>query len=268
MARVSSRVLFGVLVLALTVALGCGGSEPSDLPDKVIDTPFVPPVNNTLTIADKHITHDLALTEERVPWSETGEKNPRILRLGRGGSMHIDGDEAIDLALLGDFTLELWIRPMGKSQPQILTMKGLRLSMHNGLLKVETSGEPLQGPELRSREWHHVAIVVEQQQLTVYVNGKRGSTKQVDATWAPKGAVTLGVTEGSNRGPFVGEMDNFRLVSGARYKKNFLPSQTFTPADTHFAYDFNGISRGTFVPATWGNKALLNGDANLVPGSI
>ena len=269
MARIGSRVLLGVLVLALAAAMGCGGSEPPDLPDKVIDTPFVPPVDDMLSIADKNVTRDLVFTDERQPWSEErGEKNPRILRLGRGGSLHIDKDEAIDMALLSDFTLELWIRPMGKTQPQILTMKGLKLNMQNGHLKLETSGEPLLGPELRSKEWHHLAIVVEQQQLTLYVNGNRASMKQVEATWAPSGAVTLGVTAGSNLGPYVGEIDNFRLVSGARYKQSFLPSQTFLPADTLFAYDFNGVSRGSLVPATWGAMAQLTRDAELVPGTI
>jgi hypothetical protein len=138
------------------------------------------------------------------------------------------------LARDGSFTLEFWLRPMGRAQPYgtcvdaggargfvIRTNNTGRLSFSSDRTwNVLASERPLD-----EQVWAHVALVHQGGVATRYLNGRALGTHNLDAGSLPPvlqlGSVTetVRLPEGGSREemvkPFVGDIDEFRLHARA-----------------------------------------------------
>jgi len=256
-------MLVGTLLLSLSMVLGCGGTEDPGLPQKHVFDP--PPPNEFAMAGEQTMVNDL------VKYDSTFKRQDvikRIVHLGQGGSLVIDKDEELNRILAEDFTLELWMKLDAASYQQVLGLDGLRIGVHASRVHVQAGDLTVAGPVIGAREWYHVMVVVKADTLMLFVNGILGGQARLDLTWAPRGSITVGGESRNESGPFVGDIDNLRVMSGALHDTDFAPVQTLSPADTSFSFDFNGTSRGDEVLSGAGHKAVLHGDAKLVPGSI
>lgn len=90
-------------------------------------------------------------------------------------------------------------------------------------------------PQLNT--WHHVAIVRNDSELTVYLDGVAGASIAVSGNFITASYWTLGANGQLNsvKEYLEGYLDDFRFTKNiARYRKNFTPSAY--PAGTEFGY--------------------------------
>ena len=121
--------------------------------------------------------------------------------------------------------------------------------------------------------WSHVAAVIDNSQIKVYVNGVLGAT----GTWGGLHDVTasasrqssIGAGAISNQAPrrFYGYIRNFRISDNSRYASNFTPSTELPSVDSDTDFLLGGLPYLKDQSAS--NHAItVNGNASLKPKSL
>jgi hypothetical protein len=95
-------------------------------------------------------------------------------------------------------------------------------------------------------QWHHVAVVRFQNNVTIYLNGTAIGTAPVKVTYNQSAPFRIGA-DGFRPG-FKGHMDNFRLTKGkALWGQNF----SIPPTINEFTASVDTVDYGTPVTLTW-----------------
>ena len=140
----------------------------------------------------------------------------------------------------GDFTIELWLRPVnaGKGSVWARVAETAQYPLQNGwaLVMTNANGENparigfqqssgafllFSSRPLYNDVWVHLAFVRASGRLMLFLNGKLdGETTYTDDLWRPGFAIG-GSLDGSWRELFNGFVDDFRVTKAARYTSDF-----------------------------------------------
>lgn len=152
---------------------------------------------------------------------------------------YITTPDHADWSLLGNFTVEAWVRRTAAGRDAIFTKYSaptagilfdvgpadeLRLILGAGSYITCSSG----ATTVPIGSWAHVAGVRNGGGLAVYINGTQVGTSAITGTVANSaGAVYLGRDPLDTTRDFGGHIDEFRFSNSARYTSNFTPSGPF-----------------------------------------
>lgn len=177
---------------------------------------------------------------------------------GPNGVLVFDGNSAVILGSTlpeaGDFTAECWVRAQPATSAGTVfgnagyggmsfewAYPGLSLTTPSAWVNVDhVPGTRRSGyviaemPETPSVSvWHHVAVVFERDVLRLYLDGAcvaRATTRGARRSGSRRFALGARIGEdGAAHSCFLGQIDNFRLSSVARYDGTFTPSLAFEP---------------------------------------
>jgi hypothetical protein len=138
----------------------------------------------------------------------------------------------------GDFTIELWYYQLSNGTYSGLIGKGAQLSTASDVWSLEFGGAGLifvpwvstssavQCAQPSMNAWHHVAVVRNGTDLTLYVDGVSMSNTYFNATIPTNASAPLVIGAGwyqpTSRG-YNGYIDELRIVKAAVYTANFTP---------------------------------------------
>ena len=185
------------------------------------------------------------------------------------GSSSIEVPRGTDFALGTTYTIEFWSKAATNSAGQIFTVmsqrdtsegidifyQGDKLVIRNG---VNVTGEPTPGV------WTHVAIVSDNNNLSVYYNGLSQSVNPVEAGNLQDDKYPLAI---GCRGPynnfqyFNGSLWGIRINNGVVYSTDFNPYEVALPPTnipgTVLLVNEYSASTGNFIDSSY-NKTLVN----------
>lgn len=189
------------------------------------------------------------------------------------GSSSIEVPRGTDFALGTTYTIEFWSKAATNSADQIFTVmsqidttqkesegidifyQGDKLVIRNG---VNVTGEPTPGV------WTHVAIVSDNNNLSVYYNGLSQSVDPVEAGSLQDDKYPLAI---GCRGPynnfqyFNGSLWGIRINNGVVYSTDFNPYEVALPPTnipgTVLLVNEYSASTGNFIDSSY-NKTLVN----------
>lgn len=165
-----------------------------------------------------------------------------------GASLAVTGGDAAGVSLprtdrfvpAGEFTAEFWVSTQAKQGTLIskrhtqsdATMlchidngkAGLSVAVGNG------EGGSGGGPILSDGRWHHLALVKQQTQLTVYVDGQQAVKIDSSEELSSNSPWKLGTS--FNRTPLAARFGGVRLSNNARYTGPFVPKKVFAKDGT------------------------------------
>ena len=121
--------------------------------------------------------------------------------------------------------------------------------------------------------WSHVAAVIDNSQIKVYVNGVLGATgtwnglHDAAAASSRESSIGAGVTSNSDPRRFDGYICDFRISDNARYTSNFTQSTEFLTVDSDTDFLLGNLPY--FKDQSTSNHAItVTGDASLKPLSL
>lgn len=138
-------------------------------------------------------------------------------------SILIPASPSLRLAAGGGFTFSAWVKvPSPEANAVIFEQRdgtnGLRVALDQGGVygRLQSGGAAAQTPKvpLPPGDWHHVALTVDTQGMTLYLDGAPQQTVAAKLS-ALGGDVTLGAGSGGS-GSFKGELDEVELSNAAR----------------------------------------------------
>ncbi len=161
---------------------------------------------------------------------------------GENAVMGLDGRflqaevaDSTGFAIPGDFTVELWARPdlrggsvqtlVSNSQYYELGARGFQLFLYDAgvagfrvVFSVGGKGQVTSTTTLPLREWHHVAGVLQGNQLRLYLDGRRDAALEgADTPIVNSGrAMFVGINEREGLNTYRGLMDEIRLWNRAK----------------------------------------------------
>jgi len=261
-------VLIVGLVAAMLVATGCVDTSWPDDPDMEVlepmpDPELVPGLVEVTSIPEGAGPVDL--TPRAAP------PNKQVLQIEAGGRLLVQRDDVLAQGLSGETTLEFWVWIETMEDQPLVRMGNVSLAIRDRRVRVQLDGAEVESAQVTSREWYHVALVSEADQLRLYVNGHMSGSTQAPTQWTlDHETVTFGGRE-EFVGAFCGKLDNIRLTNQALYyAQDFTPSQKVVALDNMaLAYDFDQ-QEGTEIEDLSGNerRGKIVGDAALVGGAI
>ena len=139
-----------------------------------------------------------------------------------GGGLKIQDE---DFSIDGDFTIETFVQPKDITNGGVIYSSGtghvLALSGASGKLSYDGSGDAIATtvPVVTANTWSHIAVVREDNLLTVFANGVSALQTTESATGSPLGTTefTIGMDSSSDN-IYSGFIDEFRITDGvARY---------------------------------------------------
>ena len=101
---------------------------------------------------------------------------------------------------------------------------------NTGIIATAASGE------ITDNDWHHIAVVRETNDYTVYLDGTGGTTLTDSSTTTFDGPLQINgraQDDGTSAYEFNGYLDEIRISNSARYTGNFTPSTTAFTADAN-----------------------------------
>lgn len=281
----SSKVgLAAALVAAVAfVASACGGMEPmTDQSDQnaALDEPMTAEVELD---ADRSYTNVATVDAPKQDLAHAAEANPgasirssetprylkeQVLELCGDATMKTRSEMA-DEELKRDFTLEMWVRIKSAGDQPIVQAQGMEIAIRHDRVVASLGGTEVEGLEVVEDEWYHVALVVWQDKLNLFVNGIPAGPAELEQEERPRGSLTFGGNNESGES-FCGRLDNVRLTGEALYATSFMASQELKKLDSAvFTYDFDDqLGKSVADKGYWGNDAKLSDDAWMVPGQI
>lgn len=167
---------------------------------------------------------------------QTGEANTSSIRFG-GGSEYIDMSNYNDLLLGYSFTIEMFIKPDENAAQYGASIFGFgsdysdklffSISISSGQSYFTSQFMDTQvyflAEEIRFNEWQHVALVKEQGEYSVYLDGQllhnEGLSSALDGPYEFYGDPTIGTR---TIGTFRGWIDEFRISDTALTPDQFL----------------------------------------------
>ena len=171
---------------------------------------------------------------------QTGEANVTSMRMN-GGSAYIDLSNYNDLLLGYSFTIEMFIKPDENAALYGASVFGFgsdfsdklffSISISSGQSYFTCQFMDTQvyflAEEIRFNDWQHVALVKEQGEYSVYLDGQllnnEGLSYTLDGPYEFYGDPTMGTrTIGGESGTFRGWLDEFRISDEALSPSQFL----------------------------------------------
>jgi hypothetical protein len=139
-----------------------------------------------------------------------------------GGGLKVQDE---DFSIDGDFTIESFVRPMDITNGGVIYSSGtghvLALSGATGKISYDGSGSAIATtvPVVTANTWSHIAVVREDNLLTVFANGVSALETTESATGNPLGTTQFTIGMDTNSGNiYSGFIDEFRITDGvARY---------------------------------------------------
>jgi hypothetical protein len=260
------QVVAGALAVGLVTAAGCAEFDPGD----GYEFPKEPVVTKLPDRAQWNTegTRQLVMPDDPEPAEIEAS---RTLLVPEGGRLEVP-PLRID-ALGHDFTLELWLKFDDDRDQLAISMPALELWQRNRTLQLEILGTQLTGVPLASPEWYHVAIVVAQDRVKLYVNGQLTDREMVGQpwTWAADEPLVVGQRPGSTA-TFRGRVDDMRVVAAPLHEQPYFDVPTALESADHtvFGYDFDAEKPGEIIidVAGRGVDATLHSGARTVAGRI
>jgi Concanavalin A-like lectin/glucanases superfamily len=170
--------------------------------------------------------HDGAI--EGASWFENGKYGSALDFDGEEGEC-VTVEDAPDLQLTEELTLETWVKPegSGKSEPVIFkeTPWYFGYSLYLGIGE-EGHMEGLIGEEgyvfkdtedpeeLETGVWSHVALTFDGAHMRLYVNGQLVDTTSAEGAWSSSGPLSIGCSE-EFEDNFEGKIDEVRIYNRA-----------------------------------------------------
>jgi Concanavalin A-like lectin/glucanases superfamily len=270
------RVLVGVMAATMLVVGGC--ADLSDINDPNEDVELLPipdpPGPAGPNELDPKVTGPVLV--EQVAMTPVKPKpippSKQVLQVNKGGKLVVKRDEQLAQSISGDTTLELWVWIETMADQPLVRMGNISLQIHDRRVRAQLDGAALESAVVTSREWYHLTLVTEADQLRLYVNGQMSGSVQAPTQWElDDETITFGGRQ-KVTGAFSGKLDNIRLTSQALYHgADFSPSQQLVALDNMaLAYDFDQQHEGEEVEDLSGNDrhGQISGDATLVAGAI
>lgn len=218
---------------------------------------------------------------EKTPLDDSGNRNDALSPVATksggwiGADAKLDGTSAIALptniavnAAQG-FTFEAWVKPRDAATGGIVYANGnLTIGIDKGLPYVEVAGQRAAATTALTGDWTYLAVTVNGNAVTLYVNGLPAATLSVGTPLLSGGGALAGSPTFSGS-KFAGEIDEVRLSAGARtaaYVKAAYGTEgagshlahlgaTEQPADAGFGYF--GVIFKSVTPDAWAIIAIL-----------
>jgi biopolymer transport protein ExbB len=141
-----------------------------------------------------------------------------------GNSARFDGSASLNLPATASIpagsglTWSAWVKPTAAETSVIYAQRGansLVVGLNNGApyVSIDNAASPLSA-QIADNSWHHLAVVANATQTTLYVDGQVRSTLAHGLAAGLQGAATLG-GDGAQQ-PFHGEVDELKLAKVAR----------------------------------------------------
>lgn len=138
------------------------------------------------------------------------------------------------------FTFEFWFSTRSKAGTLIskrhsqgdasvichIDKEKIGLSVSAGAGEGGTGG----GPAISDGRWHHLALVKQESQLTVYVDGQQAARSETAEDLASSSPWKLGTSY--NRIPLAARFGGVRISNSARYTESFSPHKVFAKDST------------------------------------
>ena len=142
--------------------------------------------------------------------------------ISAGGGLQVQDE---DFSIDGDFTIESFVHPKDITNGGVIYSSGtghiLALSGASGKLSYDGSGSAIATtvPVVTANTWSHIAVVREDNLLTVFANGVSALQTTESATGSPLGTTEFAIgMDSSSNNIFKGYIDEFRITDGvARY---------------------------------------------------
>lgn len=165
-----------------------------------------------------------------------------------GSGLAVTGGDAAGVALPrtdrfvpgAEFTAEFWVSTLAKqgtliSKRHVQSDASVLCHIDNGKAGLSVAvgngeGGSGGGPILADGQWHHLALVKQQTQLTVYVDGQQAVKIDSTEDLASNSPWKLGTSY--NRTPLAARFGAVRLSNSARYTGAFVPKKSFAKDST------------------------------------
>lgn len=146
------------------------------------------------------------------------------LRFDGQNQLLINDPSALLSETLEGLTVSLWIRASGMQDDAYIFQRtngetGLTLAVDQNLIYARMQNgitvETPKIPAISADNWHHVALTISKESLTLYVDGNAVAASPLTTT-APLGNWSFGANINNDGNFFIGEIDALRIDSSAR----------------------------------------------------
>ncbi len=164
---------------------------------------------------------------------------PQFLRLCNGSGLTFQS-EKIRRYLTTGYTIEFWLKLDERQDLHLLEANGLRVDLRNFKVVASLGSTIAEGLEIDDRQWVHVAVTVDENELSLFVNGSPTVVAlEREATADKQGRVIFTGAE-KDLPQLCVDLDNIQIFMGKHYSGAFFPRPTIKIDDkTLVTYDFD-----------------------------
>lgn len=185
---------------------------------------------------------------EKQPLDDSGNRNDALSPVAVKSSGWIGADAKLDgtstialptniaVSAAQGFTFEAWVKPRDGATGGVVYANGnLTLGIDKGLPYVDAGGQRTAVTASLSGDWTYLAVTVNGNAVTLYVNGLPAATLSVGTPLLSGGGALAG-SPSSSGAKFAGEIDEVRLSNAARSASYVKAAYGTEGAGSHLAH--------------------------------